>query len=127
MGHFHYSPHLYINKHSLLQYIQCFDIDFYSGPTQVKAPPCSTVLSPTSNIVNKCLFEAIMTGKSIKGISRQHTKTMLGVFCMLSSVPEIGHQIFQCFEYTEYSGSKANAKVSLCALLKIKINKSKVV
>lgn len=52
MGRFHYSPQLHINKHSLLQYTQCFDIDFYSGLTQVKVPPRSAVLSPTRNMVN---------------------------------------------------------------------------
>lgn len=52
MGRFHYSPQLHINKHSLLQYTQCFDIDFYSGLTQVKVPPRSAVLNPTRNVVN---------------------------------------------------------------------------
>lgn len=59
MGHFHYSPQLYINKHSLLQSIQGFDIDFYRSPTEAKV--YSMVFSSTRNVVTDCDFEARMT------------------------------------------------------------------
>lgn len=119
MGHFHCSPQLHINKHSLLQYILCFDIDFYSSPTQVKVPPSGMTLGPTRNMINVSVFEVRMTDKSIKDISRQHIENMLMFFCALFSVSERGHWIFQHIEYHKYSGSKCNCiGETLCSIKK---------
>lgn len=118
MGHFHSSPQLHINKHFPLQYVQHFDIDFYSGPTQVKVLPLSTVLSLKKCGKYECAFEAMMTDKSIRDISKItcNKRAHIFFFCMLSSVSQISHWVFQHFDYTKYSGSIENAKGSLCSL-----------